>query len=118
MNLYWEKMIGFPIFVLFGGLALDGAVNYIPVMFFPLMVVYPILVILMARDPLMDCPHFFYRALVIGSALGVYVCIQRWPYLIAFVAALHLTSPNYTARCARFRRFWVSARRQTRDGNP
>ena len=118
MNLYWEKIIGFPIFVLLGGLALDISMNNIPVMFFPLMVLYPIMVILMARDPLMDCPHFLYRALVFGSALGVYAWIQRWPYWIAFVAALYLTGSNYTARCALLRRVWASARRQPRNRNP
>ena len=119
MNLYWEKMIGFPIFVLLGGLALDGAVNYVPVMFFPLMVLYPIMVILMARDPLMDCPHFVYRALVIGSALMMFCWIQRWPYWIAFVAALYLTGPNYTAQCARLRRRFLSnVRRLPRNGKP
>lgn len=117
VNLYWEKMIGFPLFVLLGGLALDVSMGYVPVMFFLLMVLYPVVVILMARDPLMDCPHFLYRALVIGSALAVYCWIQRWPYLIVFVAALYLTGPTNTNPCARRRRFLSHARRLPRNGN-
>jgi hypothetical protein len=107
MNLYWEKMIGFPLFVLLGGLALDWSILHAPILFLPLIVLYPVIVILMARDPLMDCPHIFYRALVTGIAVGIFCWLQRWPLHFMLIAAMYLTGPNYTEARARLRRFWA-----------
>ncbi len=107
MNLYWEKMIGFPLFVLLGGLALDWSAHHAPILFLPLIVLYPVIVILMARDPLMDCPHIFYRALVSGIAVGIFCWLQRWPLHFMLIAAMYLTGPNYTEARARLRRFWA-----------
>ena len=118
MNLYWEKMIGFPLFVLLGGLALDWSINHAPILFFPLMVVYPVIVILMAREPLMDCPHFFYRLLVVGTAVAIFCWLQRWPLQFMVIAAMFLVSPNYTEERARLKRFWATIRKTPKRGNP
>ena len=116
MKLYWEKMIGFPLFVLLGGFAIDWSVYHAPIFYAILMVFYPVIVILMARDPLMDCPHFFYRGLVTGTALAVVYSMQRWPFLIMFIAAIYLTGPNYNEEKDRLRRFRARIRGRLRKG--
>ena len=116
MKLYWEKMIGFPLFVLLGGFAIDWSVNHAPILFVLLMVVYPVIVILMARDPLMDCPHFFYRLLVVGTAVAIYCWLQRWPLQFMFIAAIYLTGPNYNEEKDRLRRFRARIRGRLRNG--
>ena len=115
MNLYWEKMIGFPLFVLLGGLALDWSILHAPILFLPLIVLYPVIVILMARDPLMDCPHFFYRALVSGIAVAIFCWLQRWPLQFMGIAAIWLTGPNYVDAQVRLRRFWARMRKRARN---
>lgn len=110
MKLYWEKMLGFPLFVLLGGFALDWSMNHAPMLFLPLIVLYPVIVILMARDPLMDCPHLVYRVLVIGTAVAILCWLQRWPLHCMFIAAMYLVGPNFTAQGARLRRLWSHER--------
>jgi hypothetical protein len=114
MNIYWEKMIGFPLFVLLGGFALDWSLNHAPVLFIPLIVVYLVIVILMARDPLMDCPHLFYRLLVVGTVVAILCWLQRWPLQFMLIAAIYLVGPNYTEQRARVRRFWSPVRGRER----
>lgn len=110
VNLYREKMIGFPLFVLSGGFALDWSVSHAPMLFLPLVVVYPVIVMLMARDPLMDCPHIVYRVLIIGIATAVFCWLQRWPLQLMVIAAIYLVGSNYTEQRACLRRFWSRGR--------
>lgn len=103
------KAIGYPAFVLLGGVLIDVLFMRFPVLFSPLVLVYALVVILCASDPAVYRLSFKYRLLgVVTLAMAVW-WIQRWPLNLGFmlaVFAMGTLDPERRARNQRVRA-WV-----------
>jgi len=60
------KLIGYPAFVILGALAIDGGIEHLPYVFGPLMVLYPLIIVLFASDPAVYRLPFKYRLFVVA----------------------------------------------------
>lgn len=60
------KLIGYPAFVILVALAIDGGIDHLPYVFGPLMVLYPLIIVLLASDPAVYRLPFKYRLLVVA----------------------------------------------------
>ncbi len=60
------KLIGYPAFVILGAVAVDGATKQFPWLFVPLMLMYPLVIMLLASDPAVYRLPFKYRLFVVA----------------------------------------------------
>ncbi len=103
------KLIGYPAFVILGALAGDPGLEHLPFLFGPLMVLYPLIIVLLASDPAVYRLPFKYRLLVLAViALAVW-WFQLWALNLGFWMAcfsMSFIDPEGRAR-SRLVRGWI-----------
>ena len=103
------KLIGYPAFVILGAVAVDSGIEQFPWLFVPLMLAYPLVIVLLASDPVVYRLPFKYR-LVVFAVLAVAVWwFQVWLLNLGFglaFSAMSFIDPEGRARSIRFRA-WI-----------
>lgn len=103
------KIIGYPAFVVLGAVAIDRGMDYLPVLFVPFMVLYPLIIILCASDPAVYRLPFKYRLVGLVTLAVAVWWIQIWPLNLGLMMAagtMGMFDPERRARNKRLRA-WI-----------
>ncbi len=103
------KLIGYPAFVILGAVAVDGGLEYFPYLFGPLMVLYPLIIVLFASDPAVYRLPFKYRLFVVAILAVTVWWFQVWLLNLGFglaFSAMSFIDPEGPARSRRVRA-WI-----------
>ncbi|MBL7645502.1 MAG: hypothetical protein JNK74_04850 [Candidatus Hydrogenedentes bacterium] len=83
------KLIGYLAFVILGAVVVDGATKQFPWLFVPLMLMYPLVIMLLASDPAAYQLPFIGRLIVLAILAVAAWWIQIWPLYIGWMMAAH-----------------------------
>ena len=101
------KIVGYPAFILLGAMMIDQSMDYLPLLGFPLTLVYALGIFLCASDPAVYRLPFKYRLLgVVTLAMAAWWC-QSWPLYLGFMLAAGYMGLLDPERRRRDKRIWA-----------